>query len=205
MPVVRTGVGPQNVDRFRPLWQELAAELADPKPFGQPMVSVETFPRNNLDGVTVIWDKLAPRNDGERSAIITRAYEEATGPAGKDKLAFAVGLTVPEALDSFLLPYELQPVEPAESGSEPAAPDQHPIFNRRTQRRFQRESELSQAMLSVGGSDLHPPSHLPQLCFQTAEQAEACRQELTALTAHLGVSWQLVEHPGGVAARFEDD
>src|SRR5688500_10487326 len=110
MPVVRNTVGAVDVSRFQQLWAELAGELKAPKAFGQPLIREEEFPRTGLVGVTVIWDKLADRTDAERPAIITRGYEAAGLADVAKRLAFAVGYTVPEAVEAGLLPVKIVPL-----------------------------------------------------------------------------------------------
>lgn len=158
MPVIRRVSGPPNVERFRHLVEELSGEIASPKEIGQPVVEEETFPRTGLKGLTVIWDKWSPLRDEDRTGVILEAYGRAVGEAEKDKVAFAVGLTMSEAADTGKLPYSIEP--------------------------WVRESDgisldrIREVVLGLGGTLIEHDFPLPQLRFATREAAEEGRKKL---------------------------
>lgn len=130
----------------------LAAELKANQDSGQPTVYEQEYPTKKVR-VTVIWDAWADESLEERSAIILKAYELAQGAPGREKIALASGLTVPEAAAAGLLPYQ---VISARRESDPVQP-----------------GEIEAAMVEQGASRLSPQDGL-QLRFATKEEAEAC-------------------------------
>src|SRR5438552_12410277 len=99
-PEVRTGTV------RRELAEALAAELKSGRDYGQPFIYEQEYRTGKLR-VTVIWDEWDGMPLQERSATILRAYELAEGPAYRDRIALASGLTVPEAHAAGMLPYEI--------------------------------------------------------------------------------------------------
>lgn len=109
MPVKRRPVGNSDVGPFRALADELANELSRPKLFGQPLVDEETFTRTGLLGITVMWDKWENVPEIKRPSVILNAYERARGTEEKNRIAFAIGLSVAEAVDEGRLPFSIVP------------------------------------------------------------------------------------------------
>lgn len=158
MPVMKDQYTPPDVSRYAALQERLAAELRNPRPFGQPLVREETFSRSGLIGVTVVWDAWEPRDAVQRSTIILNAYEEVYGKEYKDRIGFAIGFTEPEAVDAGLLPYEVKPIL---RKSDP--PDL--------------TTRCREAMLELGASDLWR-SDEPRLRLPSSEQAAQYVSEL---------------------------
>src|SRR5215212_2915019 len=104
MPRIKRGVEelprPQHTD----LVDALVDELKSGREAGQPVIEEQYFPKTKAVRVSVIWDKWAPLSDEERSATILRAYEQVDKEI-YDRIALAIGLTVPEAYEAGLLPY----------------------------------------------------------------------------------------------------
>jgi hypothetical protein len=138
------------------LAEKLAAELKSAKDFGQPLVYEQEYSTKKVR-VTVIWDEWADASLEERSAVIMKAYEIAEGAGGREKIALASGLTVPEATAAGLLPFQ---VFPGLRKTDPIKPEQ-----------------VREIMLEQGASKLSADDGL-QLRFATKEEAEACRDRL---------------------------
>jgi hypothetical protein len=135
----------------------LAAELRDDgKQFGQPMIYEEDYPSGKVR-VVVVWDEWADDPLDDRSAVILKAYEAVEGPAAREKVALASGLTVPEATAAGMLPYQ---IITAIRRGDPVTDEQARV-----------------AFLEMGASKL-VNEHAFQLRFATEEEAEACRSEL---------------------------
>lgn len=138
------------------LVDKLAAELNSDRDYGQPLVYEQEYTTKKVR-VTVVWDEWADASLEERSAIILGAYEQAEGIQGREKIALASGLTVPEAASAGLLPFR---VIPGLRKTDPVKPEQ-----------------VIEAMMEQGASNLTKPDG-PQLRFATEEEAEACIQRL---------------------------
>jgi hypothetical protein len=106
MPRKRIEVQPALTTSKAGLADKLAAELKSGKDYGQPLVYEQEY-STKKSRVTVIWDEWADASLEERSAIILKAYEVAEGATGREKIALASGLTVPEATAAGLLPYQV--------------------------------------------------------------------------------------------------
>lgn len=138
------------------LAEKLATELKNERDYGQPLVYEQEY-STKKSRVTVIWDEWADASLEERSAVILKAYEIAEGTVGREKIALASGLTVPEATAVGLLPYQ---VFAGLRKTDPVKPE-----------------HVRDAMLEQGASKLSPEDGL-QLRFATKEEAVACRDRL---------------------------
>jgi len=141
------------------LADELAAELKHSRLAAQPIIDEYTFPKTNAIRVQVIWDKWDALTDTERTAAILMAYRTAEESDYFDRIALAIGLTVPEACELGLLPYYIIPAV------------------RKTDAVTQ--EQCAAAMIQEGASTLLDPKR-PQLRFSSEESAEASRQRLIA-------------------------
>ena len=133
---------------------ELAKEIQDPRPIGQPIVLEKrpTGPTGTQSIITnVIWDRWDECPRELRADIILEAYERALGVEDREKITLALGVTVPEAAAMGLLPYVVSPTGRVREG--PSKEDQ-------------------QAMIRAGGSTLADP-RLPVVRCATLEDAEA--------------------------------
>ena len=173
MPVLRRSSGPPNVDRFKALSEELTRELNSPKEFGQPIVDEETFPRTGLKGVTVLWERWGGLTDPERTGVILEAYEQAYGAKEKERVAFAVGLTVPEATEVGKLPYTIMP------------------SLRRTDAISQ--EQVRRAVTDMGGEILENSDFPAVLRFATLADAEACRRKLIERLPDTDAIWNIAQ------------
>lgn len=146
----------------RPHYPDLVAALADElradRPFGQPVIREQRFPQTDVVRTTVIWDQWEPLTDEDRVATIKQAYAEVEGDDFRQRLALAIGLTVPEAHEAGLLPVQ---VTTALRPSDPVTREQ-----------------CRDAMIEVGASVLEDPQRAV-LRFATVEEAEACVRQLT--------------------------
>jgi hypothetical protein len=156
MPIRKIGVQSALATARAGLAEKLAAELKTNQDFGQPTVYEQEYSTKKVR-VTVIWDEWADASLEERSAVILKAYELAQGSQGREKIALASGLTVPEAAAAGLLPFQ---VIPARRESDAVKQD-----------------EVEAAMLEQGASKLSRKDGL-QLRFATREEAEACIKRL---------------------------
>jgi hypothetical protein len=171
-------IGPEAVlgEARAPLAEELAAELKGGRDYGQPQIYEQTY-RTGKARVTVIWDAWDGMALQQRTATILRAYEIAEGPAARDRVALASGLTVAEAYAAGMLPFQ---VIAAVRASDPVTPEQ-----------------VRQAMLEEGASELADP-RTPQLRFATEEEAEACRQRLMKRLPGSADIWIISREPAAV-------
>ena len=154
MPRIRIGAQPALTVSRSGLVDKLAAELKNNRKYGQPLVYEQEYPTKKAR-VTVIWDEWADASLEERSTIILLAYERADGPASREKIALASGLTVPEAAAVGLLPFQ---VIAGLRKTDPVQPEQ-----------------VREAMLEQGASQLDDELLLR---FATRDEAEACRNRL---------------------------
>jgi len=106
--------------------------------------------------VTVIWDRWDGVNIGDRSVIITSAYEKANRQHGWH-ITVAIGLTPQEAIDTDLLPFQIITMC---RKSDPVS-----------------LTELERAMTNVGDGVF--VKKRGGLRFPTFERAHAALQELT--------------------------
>jgi hypothetical protein len=156
MPRIRRAAKQQPIC-FPNLLTELVNELKASHDAGQPLIEEHVFPKTNAVRVTVIWDKWDAVPDEDRSTLILQAYEQAEGKAFRDRIALAIGFTVPEAVELGLLPFQvITALRPGDAVT---------------------LEQCRQAMIEQGASLLIDPAK-PQLRFATEEEAEACRQRL---------------------------
>ncbi|HYH68905.1 MAG TPA: hypothetical protein VD866_29700 [Urbifossiella sp.] len=172
MPVRKRTVGSRAVGGPAALVAELAAELRSPRPFGQPFVEIDTFPRSGLTAVTVIWDALRGLTDEQRSAAVLDAYQQVHPNVGADRVAFALGYTTAEATAAGKLPYAVRPTLAAEPTLDRAA--------------------VAAVVREYGGADDRRAA-FPALRFPTREDAEACRQKLLDRLPGTEAVWTIAE------------
>lgn len=157
MPRIKQGITEAPRSLFPELLDDLVDELKSHRDAGQPLIYEQHFPKTNAVRATVVWDKWAPLSDEDRSATILQAYERAEGKDFRDGIALSIGLTVPEAYASGLLPYQVTPLL-----------RQNDVVTK---------EQCTAAMLEQGASQLFGPNN-PQLRFATEEEAKACVQRL---------------------------
>lgn len=136
---------------------ELAEELRSNRLFGQPVIREQHFPKTHAVSIQVIWDQWEPIADEERLATILEAYEQVESKEFRDRIALAIGLTVPEAHEAGLLPVKVTTML---RKSDPVT-----------------QEECRAAMIEMGGSVLSNPQH-PELRFATLEEADQAIQHL---------------------------
>lgn len=168
MPRIQRRLDEDHRSRFPALLAELAKELKNAREAGQPLIEEQVFPKTNAVRVTVIWDKWEPVPDEDRFHTILQAYEEVEGKAFRERIALAIGLTVPEAAEAGLLPFQ---ITTALRRGDPVTAEQ-----------------CREAMIVQGASVLLDPEK-PQLRFATEEEAEACRQRLIRQLPGSGPVW----------------
>ena len=157
MPRIIREVEDQPRLKFPDLLMELTNELKSDRRFGQPIIEEEHFPKTDAVRVTVIWDKWEIVPDEDRVATILQAYDVVENLVFRNRIALAIGVTVPEACESGLLPVQLTM----------ALRDGDAVTLEQCYR----------AMLEAGASVLSDPKR-PQLRFASVEQAEECRRRL---------------------------
>ena len=172
MPRIIRGLEDQRRRRHPDLVGELVGELREGRPFGQPMILEQRFPETNAVRTTIIWDKWAPIADEERVAAILQAYEEAEGREFRDRIALAMGLTVPEAYDAGLLPIQ---IVAALRRTDSVTPEQ-----------------CKQAMIDAGASVISGLEH-PILRFATLNEAEQTVRRLTELLPGSEQVWLITQ------------
>ncbi|MBM4091778.1 MAG: hypothetical protein FJ276_20480 [Planctomycetes bacterium] len=172
MPRIIRGLEDQRRRLYPDLVAELVGELREGRPFGQPLIHEQRFPETNAVRTTIIWDKWASIADDERVATILQAYEEAEGREFRDRIALAMGLTVPEAYDSGLLPIQ---IVTALRNTDSVTPEQ-----------------CRQAMIDAGASVVSGPDH-PILRFATLDEAERTVRRLTELLPDSEQVWVITQ------------
>jgi hypothetical protein len=172
MPRVRRQSEKSTPLRFPKLVRELVTELKNSRAFGQPYIEEQVFPRTNAMRINVVWDKWERVSDEDRADTIHHAYEQVEGKEFSDRIALAIGLTVPEAVEMGVLPFQIAPMLRKD--------DSVTLDQCRT------------AMIALGASTLHDPEQ-PQLRFATREEAEACVQQLSKQLPGSGPVW-LITH-----------
>lgn len=140
--------------------EELKRELQNSRAAGQPIIDELVLPKTGALNITVIWDRWDPVPDEERFNIIMRAYDEVETKEFVNRIALAMGLTVPEAIEANLLPYQ---VTAAWRKTDKVTLEQ-----------------CREAAIQQGASVLQDPNK-PQLRFRTLQEAEACVQRLIAM------------------------
>lgn len=156
MPRVKIGFteSPRRVDAT--LVNQLVDELKAGRASGQPFIYEETFPTGKIR-ILVLWDEWKDLPLEERTNIILAAIEKSDGRDYRDKVALASGLTVPEAVASGMLPFQI-------------------IAARRKEDAVTLD-QCKEAELAEGASQLFGSETL-QLRFPTEESAEACKRRL---------------------------
>lgn len=167
--------------RERPHFPDLVAELADElrtnRPCGQPLIREQRFPKTDVIRTTVIWDKWESLSDEDRLATILQAYEDVEGEAFRDRVALAIGLTVSEAHETGLLPFQ---VTTALRASDAVTAE-----------------ECRDAMIEFGASVLSDPDR-PVLRFATVEEAEQCVQQLVKRLPESEPVWIVTREAGRI-------
>jgi hypothetical protein len=158
VPRIRRNPQERRSPRFPDLLAQLAQELTQSRESGQPVIEEQVFPRTQAVRVTVLWDAWEGVPDEDRAATILQAYEQAEGKEFRDRIALAIGLTIPEAVEAGLLPFQVTALL---RKGDPVTPEQ-----------------CRDAMTAQGGSTLEDPDR-PLLRFATAEEAEACVRRLS--------------------------
>jgi len=175
MPVKRRTIGGASTRPPDVLVRDLVAELKGTKEFGQPLVEVETFERTGLVGVTVVWDRLEPLSDAQRTAVILEAFTQAFGDPGPGGVAFALGLTVAEAVEAGKLPFALVASPRASDAISP---------------------ERVRAVLDEFGGTSPAAGGLPALRFAGRDEAEACRAKLVEFLPGSDAIWTITQDVG---------
>ncbi len=141
----------------RTLVADLAQEIQTPRAMGQPIILED----GNLSGeslrVQVVWDRWEEVPGELRSPIILDAYATALGDGYRQRIKLALGITVLEAVEVGLLPFQV-------------------IAARRRDEELSLE-EYRKAMIDAGASLLFGESR-PQLRFASLEDAEAAIEHL---------------------------
>lgn len=179
MPRIKRGLEGPRRPRFPDLLAELVGELKSAREAGQPMIEEQYFSKTNAVRVTVIWDKWAPLADEDRSATILQAYEEVEGKEFADRIALAIGLTVPEAYEAGLLLFQVMPV--LRKGDAVTA------------------EQCAEAMIEQGASLLFD-ARKAQLRFANEEEAEACLKRLVKALPGSEAVWVIAKEVGQVAS-----
>ncbi len=148
--------------------RKLASELAAPSSV-QPAFIEQLLDATHSRHVYVIWDRWADLPDDERSDAILRAYTELEGEAALN-IAFGIGLTSREAVESGLLPFVVQ--------STRKQSDSIPL--KEYERVFTDEAR-----------ETIPGPHSRQLRYPTLEAAEEAKGRLNA--ALPGSSWAITQ------------
>lgn len=156
MPRIKRGLGPPPVVHPE-LATALVEELRNERAFGQPTIDEQHFPETGAIRVMVVWDRWEGLSDAQRMDVILAAYEQAEGAEVRKRIALAIGVTVPEAADSGLLPYQIQPLLRRSDGVT--------------------AEQCNQAMLEQGASLLRN-ANIPELRFSTLDEADRALQRL---------------------------
>jgi len=172
MPRIRRDPEKTTRSRHPDLVRELVEELRHSRDFGQPLIEELCFPKTNNLRVQVIWDKWDPISDEDRYQTILEAYQQVEGKELRDRIALAIGLTVPEAQQLGLLPFQVVPMV---RKGDPVTLEQ-----------------CREAMLAQGASILFDPGK-PQLRYATREEAEACKQRLSEQLPGSEPVWAIAE------------
>lgn len=175
--------GQRRRSRFAELSDELAEELRNDRKFGQPVIDEEHFQTGAIR-VNVFWDKWERVPLEERSETIVRAYERAESKEFCEKITLATGLTLPEAHETGLLPYQ---VIPAVRRSDSVTLEQ-----------------CQQAMIEEGASVLLEPEN-PRLWLATQDEAEAAQKRLVKRLPDSEQVWVIAREVGRVADFVDAD
>jgi hypothetical protein len=139
------------------LVNELAEELRHPREIGQPLILEDHLFGEDALRVQVVWDRWEDVSDDLRSEVIYDAYSTALGEEYRQRIRLALGVTVPEAANLGLLPFQVTPAR--KKGEEPS------------------HEEYRKAMIDAGASLLFSEAR-PQLRFAAIEDAEAAMEHL---------------------------
>jgi hypothetical protein len=163
--------------RFPDLAEELARVLEQGGESGQPVIDEQHFPRTGKIRASVCWDRWKRVPHEDRASIILRAYEKAEGQEIRDRIAFAVGLTIREAVEAGMLPFQVIPLlrkgDPVSAG------------------------DCYQAMTDEGASRLFLEGK-PQLRFTTEEEAKASIRRLVKRLPESEPVWAIVRDVGRI-------
>jgi hypothetical protein len=140
------------------------------------MVDEEHFETGAIR-VTVVWDKWDRVPPEDRSATILKSYELFGDEELRQHIGLSIGLTVPEAYASGLLPFQIMA---ALRRGDPVTPEQ-----------------CRDALIAEGASILLDPDR-PQLRFALEEEAEACRKRLVARLPASEPVWVITKEVGRV-------
>lgn len=177
MPRRSLGADEPSTSAKRGLAERLAAELKAGRESGQPLIYEREFRTGKLR-VIVIWDDWAGLALPARTATILRGYEIAEGAEGRDRVALASGLTMPEAREAGMLPYEIIPVT---RRGDPVT-----------------EEQAQEALLEEGGTRLAPgPRRKARLWCATEAEAEAARARLIRRIPGTEEVWVINREAGG--------
>ena len=141
------------------LVRELAKELKNPRPMGQPIILEDSL-LGNAVSVQVVWDRWHDVPPESQTQVIYDAYSAAFGEEYRQKIRLALGVTVPEAANLGLLPFQIIPAR--RKDGEPS------------------QEEYRKAMIDAGASLLSGEDR-PQLRFATIEDAEAAMEHLQGM------------------------
>jgi hypothetical protein len=112
MPLIRSKIVPDTVDREDELVQELSRELmseeSTDQPITQPFIIEHKMPPTQYLHVSVVWEKWRLIPAGRRGGIIMKAYEKTASDRVND-ITIAMGITTEEAVDLGLLPFAVVP------------------------------------------------------------------------------------------------
>ncbi len=159
------------------LVRELVQELKNPQEIGQPLILEDRLFGKDTLRVQVVWDRWKDVPDEFRIEVIYDAYSAAFGEEYRQKIRLALGVTVPEAANLGLLPFQVIPAR--NKGGEPSP------------------EEYRKAMIEAGASVLSRKDR-PQLRFATIEDAEATMERLQeALPNSRWIIAQEVSSPSG--------
>lgn len=177
MPRIRRRLDEPRRIRFPNILAELEKELKNARMAGQPLIEEQVFPKTNAVRVTVIWDQWESVSDEDRYQTILQAYEEVEGKTFRDRVALALGLTVPEAAEAGMLPFQITT----------ALRRDDPVTLK----------QCREAMIAQGASVLLDPEE-PQLRSATEEEAEACRHRLIEQLPGSEPVWVIAKEVGRI-------
>ena len=177
MPRMIRGMTPEAKPLDPELLSRLVAELKSGGQTGQPLIDEVHLPESGAIRAMVIWDLWSGVKDDDRTRVILEAYDQVEGSEYRAKIANAVGLTVSEAIDAGVLPFQVVPnVRKHDSVS---------------------SANCYQAMIEEGGSlgrDIKP-----RLRFITLEDAQACRERLIHRLPRSDTVWMVSRVVGELA------
>jgi hypothetical protein len=145
---------------------------------GQPIILEDGNVNGDSVRVQVVWDRWEELPGELRSAIILDAYATALGEAYRQRIKFALGMTVPEAIEVGLLPFQVIPARKKDGDPSP--------------------EEYRKAMIDAGASLLSGEDR-PQLRFATIDDAEAAMERLQEMLPNSRwIIAQEVASPSGI-------